>query len=30
MPHDPRAFLWDADEAASCVAAFIEGRTREE
>jgi uncharacterized protein with HEPN domain len=29
MPHDPRAFLWDAEEAASCVAAFIEGRTRE-
>lgn len=30
MARDPRAFLWDAAEAASAVAAFIEGRTRDE
>ena len=29
MPRDPRAFLWDAEEAATSVAAFIEGRSRE-
>lgn len=30
MPHDPRAFLWDARDAATAVAGFIQGRSRDE
>jgi hypothetical protein len=29
MARDPRAFLWDAADAAAAVAAFIAGRTRD-
>ena len=28
MAHDPRAFLWDAADAAAAVAGFIAGRTQ--
>jgi uncharacterized protein with HEPN domain len=28
MAHDPRAFLWDAADAAAAVATFIAGRTQ--
>ena len=30
MPPDPRAFLWDAREAAAALASFIAGRSRED
>ncbi|WNK00456.1 DUF86 domain-containing protein [Thalassospiraceae bacterium LMO-JJ14] len=30
MPHDPRAFLWDAQEAAQAIAAFTDGMTEAE
>lgn len=30
MAHDPRAFLWDAADAAAAAADFIAGRTRDE
>lgn len=30
MVHDPRAFLWDAADAAAAVATFIAGRARED
>lgn len=30
MAHDPRAFLWDATDAAAALAGFIAGRTRED
>jgi uncharacterized protein with HEPN domain len=30
MAHDPRAYLWDAADAAAAVAGFIAGRTRDD
>jgi uncharacterized protein with HEPN domain len=30
MAHDPRAFLWDAADAAAAVADFIAGRSRDD